>query len=117
MPSGSAGTQRSSLGHRHSRSKRTTTSWLDSSKASRNWDTTTWSAGGPPAVEQSSNPSPRAFSPEPRGRSPRSGLVAQTGEGLEGEHHLHRHVEVLGDAQGQMEAGTVFTPLQVADRL
>ena len=41
----------------------------------------------------------------------------QAGELLQGEDRLHGHVEVAGDAQGQVEGGRVLAALEVAHRL
>ena len=38
-------------------------------------------------------------------------------EGGCGEDHLHGHLEVLGDLQGEVEAGTVLAPFEVAHGL
>src|SRR6185437_5205832 len=42
---------------------------------------------------------------------------AQPGEWLGGEDHFYRYLEVLGDAQRQVQARAVLAALEVADRL
>src|SRR5699024_122198 len=36
---------------------------------------------------------------------------------LEREKHFHRHLEICGDLQSEIETGTVFAPLKIPDRL
>ena len=44
-------------------------------------------------------------------------ISPEAGELLQGEDRFHRHVEVPGDAQGQVEGWGVLPALQVAHRL
>ena len=42
------------------------------------------------------------------------GVSPQAGELLQGEDRLHGHVEVTGDAQGQVQRGGVLPALEVS---